>query len=148
MEISLDLGNIFSGVLLVEITNNCIPPIFIIGIKVIAITIIPIPPNHWSIARHNKIAFGVSFKLVIIVDPAVVIPDILSKNALVRLNSVLEKINGSEPNIAILNQDRAVRRKAWGKFSFLLWSRLDKKNNIPNIIVITPELTKPESTWS
>ena len=33
-------------VLFDEIRNNCIPPIFIIGIRVIAITIIPIPPNH------------------------------------------------------------------------------------------------------
>ena len=54
------------------------------------------------------------------VDPVVVIHDILSKNASVRLNSILENINGSEPNIAILNQDRAVRRNAWGKVSFLL----------------------------
>ena len=47
-----------------------------------------------------------------IVDPVVVMPDVLSKNASVILNSILENINGSEPNIAILNQDRAVRRKA------------------------------------
>ena len=44
--ISFDLGKIFSGVSLVDIINNCIPPIFISGIKVIAITMIPIPPNH------------------------------------------------------------------------------------------------------
>ena len=31
---------------LLDILNNCIPPTFIIGIRVIAITIIPIPPNH------------------------------------------------------------------------------------------------------
>ena len=43
---SLDFGRIFSEVSLLEILNNCIPPTFIIGIKVIAITIIPIPPNH------------------------------------------------------------------------------------------------------
>ena len=61
------------------------------------------------------------------VDPVVVIPDMLSKNASVILNSILEKINGSEPNIAMLNQDKAVRRNAWGKVSFLLWSRFDKK---------------------
>ena len=29
-----------------ELLNNCMPPTFIIGIRVIAITIIPIPPNH------------------------------------------------------------------------------------------------------
>jgi len=36
----------------------------------------------------------------------------LSKKASVKLNSILEKINGSEPNIAILNQERAVSKKA------------------------------------
>jgi hypothetical protein len=32
-----------------------------------------------------------------IVDPVVVMPDVLSKNASVILNSILENINGSEP---------------------------------------------------
>ena len=45
-EISFDFGNNFSEESLLEILNNCIPPTFIIGIKVIAITIIPMPPNH------------------------------------------------------------------------------------------------------
>ena len=38
-------------------------------------------------------------------------PDMLSKKASVKLNSILEKINGSEPNIAILNQESAVSKK-------------------------------------
>ena len=41
-----DFGNIFSDESLFETLNNCIPPTFIIGIKVIAMTIIPIPPSH------------------------------------------------------------------------------------------------------
>ena len=77
-----------------------LPPIFIIGIKVIAITIIPIPPNHWSIALQLKIALGVSDKLLIIVAPVVVIPDILSKKASVKDRFKSENINGIEPNIA------------------------------------------------
>ena len=44
-----------------------------------------------------------------IVDPVVVIPDILSKKAFVTENSILENINGKEPNIAILNHANAVR---------------------------------------
>ena len=48
----------------------------------------------------------------ITVDPVVVIPDILSKKALVKENSVLEKTNGREPKMAILNQDREVNKKA------------------------------------
>ena len=34
--------------------------------------------------------------------------------------SILENTKGRDPNIAILSQDSAVRRKAWGKLSFLL----------------------------
>ena len=44
--ISLDFGKIFSALSLLDTLNSCIPPTFIIGISVIAITIIPIPPNH------------------------------------------------------------------------------------------------------
>ena len=88
------------------------PPTFNRGKTVIAITIIPIPPNHCNIALHKSIAFGASFKLVIIVDPVVVIPDILSKNALVKLNSMLEKIKGNEPKKAMLNQLKAVSKNA------------------------------------
>ena len=62
---------------------------------------------------------GASFKLVIIVDPVVVIPDILSKKASVAFKFISENINGSDPKIAILNQDNAVKRKACGKLIFL-----------------------------
>ena len=85
---------------------------FIIGIKVIAITMIPIPPNHWSIALQLKIALGVSDKLLIIVAPVVVIPDILSKKASVKDRFKSENINGIEPNIATPIHDNAVRRNA------------------------------------
>ena len=61
------------------------------GISVIAIIIIPIPPNHWSIALHKRILFGIFSKFAIIVDPVVVMPDILSKKALVNEKSRFEK---------------------------------------------------------
>ena len=95
-----------------EILNNCIPPTFIMGISVIAITIIPMPPNHCSIALHNRMPFGVFSKLEIIVDPVVVIPDILSKKASVRFKLSSEKINGKEPKIAIDNYVSAVKINA------------------------------------
>jgi len=97
---------------LLEILNNCIPPTFIIGIRVIAITIIPMPPSHCSIPLHSNIDFGASFKLVIMVEPVVVIPDILSKKESVIDKSNIEKINGKLANIAIDIQDRAVNKKA------------------------------------
>ena len=58
MVISFVLGNIFSEESLLDTFNYCMPPSFIIGIKVIAITIIPMPPSHWRIALQICIAFG------------------------------------------------------------------------------------------
>ena len=89
--------------------------------------------------------FGISFRFEIIVEPVVVIPDILSKKALVKEKFKSENINGKEPNIAMLNHDNAVRRKACCKVSRLSWSRLDKKNNVPKIIVTSEAPKKDES---
>jgi hypothetical protein len=58
-------------------------------------------------------------KFEIIVEPVVVIPDILSKKAFVKENSRLENIKGREPKIAILSHDNAVNKKACCKFNFL-----------------------------
>tara|TARA_B100001741_G_C16029492_1_gene359217 strand:- start:24 stop:329 length:306 start_codon:yes stop_codon:yes gene_type:complete len=72
----------------------------------------------------------------------------LSKNESVALKFNSEKINGSEPKIATLNQDKAVNKKACCKFNFLSFSRLDNKNKVPNIIVIIDALIKDESSSS
>tara|TARA_B100000035_G_scaffold144295_1_gene122887 strand:- start:110 stop:331 length:222 start_codon:yes stop_codon:yes gene_type:complete len=69
----------------------------------------------------------------------------LSKNAFVNENSVLEKTKGSDPKIAILNQDNEVNKKACCKFNFFSWSKFDKKNNDPNIMVTIEAPTKDES---
>ena len=111
-------------------------------------TIIPIPPNHCNIARHNKIPFGIVSRSGIIVEPVVVIPDMLSKKALVIVKLLPEKINGRELKIAMLNQDNAVSKKACCRFNFLSWSKFDKKNNVPKIIVIIEAPKKDESSSS
>ena len=59
----------------------------------------------------------------------------------------LEKTKGREPNIAIFNHDSAVNKKACCKFNFLSWSRFDKKNSVPNIIV-TIEAPKNDESIS
>jgi hypothetical protein len=59
-----------------------------------------------------------SSRFEIIVEPVVVIPDILSKKALVNEKFKLENTNGRDPKIAILNQESAVSKKACCKFSF------------------------------
>jgi len=47
------------------------------------------------------------------VDPVVVIPDMLSKKASLKVSSRFEKINGSDPKMAILVQEREVNKKAY-----------------------------------
>ena len=59
--------------------------------------------------------------------------------------SRVEKINGKEPNTAILNQERAVSKKACCKLKFLSWSMFDRKNKTPNIIEIIDALINEES---
>jgi len=54
-------------------------------------------------------------------------------------------MKGKDPNIAILNHDKAVRRNACCSVSCLSWSRLDKKNNVPKIIVTIEAPKKDES---
>ena len=71
-----------------------------------------------------------------IVDPVVVIPDILSKKESTNDKLRLDNKNGIHPKIAILNHDKVVRRKACCKFSFLFSSRLVRTSNIPMKIVI------------
>ena len=80
------------------------------------------------------------------VEPVVVIPDILSKKAFVNENSRLENIKGSEPKIAILNHDNAVNKNACCKLSFFSWSKFDKKNKVPKTIVTIEAPKKEESS--
>ena len=87
------------------------PPIFNKGSMVIAITITPIPPNHWSIALQIKIPFGALSKSFIMVDPVVVMPDILSKKESTNDKLRVDNKKGIHPKIAILNQDKVVNRK-------------------------------------
>ena len=80
--------------------------------------------------------FGALSRLVMIVDPVVVIPDILSKKESTNDKSRSDNKNGNDPKIAMLNQDKVVRRKACCKFSFLFSSRLESIRSTPINAVI------------
>ena len=98
--------------------------------------ITPIPPSHCRIALHIRIPFGVLSKLVIIVEPVVVIPDMLSKKASTNDKLRLDNKNGKHPKIAILNHDKVVKRNACCKFNFLFSSRFVSTKSIPIKAVI------------
>ena len=107
------------------------PPTFSKGNMVIAITITPIPPNHCKIALQIRISLGALSKLTIIVDPVVVIPDILSKKASINVKSRSDNINGKLPKIAILSHDREVNKKACCRFNYRISSTLVSTKSIP-----------------
>ena len=88
---------------------------------------------------------GAFSKLDIIVEPVVVIPDILSKKASVIDISIEEKMKGKEPKTATLNQDKAVNKKACCKLTFLSWSIFVKKKSAPKTIVTIDAPKKDES---
>ena len=66
-----------------------------------------------------------------IVDPVVVIPDMLSKKASIYDKSRFDNKKGIHPNTAILNHDKVVKRKACCKFNFLFSSRFVRTKSIP-----------------
>ena len=136
------LGRIFSVESGPSILKSCIPPTFRRGNTVIAITTIPIPPSHCIIDLHSKILLGLSSKFVIIVAPVVVIPDILSKNASLKVREIGESINGMDPNTAIKNQASVVNKKVCCKLSLYSFSILDSNYRIPLKIVINADEMK------
>jgi len=89
------------------------------------------PPSHCKIDLQIRTLFGAVSKLVIIVEPVVVIPDILSKKASTYVKLRLDNKNGIHPKIAILSQDKVVKRKACCKFNFLFSSRFVSTKSIP-----------------
>ena len=102
---------------------------------VIAITTIPIPPNHCIIALQRRILLGLLSKSEIIVAPVVVIPDILSKNASLKLKFCVDSKNGKLPKHATINQAKEENKNVCLKFNLNSFSKLAKINKIPIKIV-------------
>ena len=123
--ISLDRGSIFSELSELSALKTCIPPTLSNGKIVIAITIIPIPPSHCNRALQIKIPFEDRSTSIKIVDPVVVIPDIVSKYASVKFKLRVENIKGSDPNKDINNQAKVVIKKACCIFNFLFFEIFD-----------------------
>ena len=72
-------------------------------------------------------------------------PFVEAKKLLRERKSIIEKKKGKDPNVAILNHESAVRRNACCRFKRFSWSKLDKKNNVPKIIVTIEAPKKDES---
>jgi hypothetical protein len=76
-----------------------------------ATTMIPMPPNHWSIERQTSTPSGSVSSPVNTVEPVVVMPDIASNMASVRLAWGGPSMNGIAPNTGSATQTLVVRRK-------------------------------------
>ena len=106
------LGRIFSDLSENSLRNNCIPPIRNTGKMVIAITIIPIPPNHCKMARHRIRHLGSSSKLLRVENPVVVKADTDSKSALTNVQFGDSQYIGNPEKKLQITQDKKVNKKA------------------------------------
>tara|TARA_X000001036_G_C20599838_1_gene774466 strand:- start:971 stop:1207 length:237 start_codon:yes stop_codon:yes gene_type:complete len=76
------------------------------------------------------------------VDPVVVIPDILSKKASLKEKFKLESIKGIEPKIAIAIHASVEKRKVCLRFNLYSLCKFVRTNNTPTNIVINDEAKK------
>jgi hypothetical protein len=74
-----------------------------------------------------------------IVEPVVVIPDILSKKESTNDKLRSENKKGKQPKMAILSHDKVVKRNACCKLSFLFSSRFASIRSIPTKAVIAAD---------
>jgi hypothetical protein len=82
-----------------------------------AMTMIPRPPNHWSVARQNSREGGRCSRSVNTVEPVVVRPDIVSKKARVKLRFGKASNRGMVADADINTHTRVTNRKPSRGFS-------------------------------
>tara|TARA_B110000211_G_C13557850_1_gene326464 strand:- start:114 stop:404 length:291 start_codon:yes stop_codon:yes gene_type:complete len=90
------------------------------------------------IALHSRILLALLSKSDIIVAPVVVIPDMLSKKASLRVNSFEDNKNGKLPKIATMSHASVENKKVCLRFNLNSFSKLAKINSIP-INIVTNE---------
>jgi hypothetical protein len=125
-----------------------------IGKMVMAIKMIPVPPNHCRIDRHNKIPRGTLAKWGRIVAPVVVRAETDSKVASTKLSDSLDQYKGRPAKREAAAQLSPVSKNASRTFSSIRSSgRLDKASSDPTTPVINMETIKacqpvPSRDWN
>ena len=76
-------------------------------------TMKPIPPSQWRMARHRRIPGGATSRPTITVAPVVVMPDTDSNTASAVVSLSSENASGSAANKPTTTHTEVVRRKAW-----------------------------------
>ena len=110
MTIRLDRGKNLPDISDDSAWNKRMPPTCKNGKIAIAITIIPIPPSHCSMPRHNNTDFGNSSKPTITVAPVVVMADMASNQASVNPKYGCAKTNGRVANRLAQTQHKVVSK--------------------------------------
>jgi hypothetical protein len=85
---------------------------------------------------------GALSKFVMIVEPVVVIPDILSKKASLIETSMLASRKGIDPKMAIESHEKVVNRNVCLRLSSFFSCKFAKTNNPPIKIVTKDEAKK------
>jgi len=91
------------------------------------------------IALQIRILFGLLSRSAITVEPVVVMPDILSKKASLKVKFRDDKIKGRLPKIAIDNHAKVENKNVCCKFKLNFSSRLVNIKSIPIKIVTNEE---------
>ena len=92
--------------------KSCMPPTLSCGRMATAMTMMPIPPNHCSKARHRRMPGAARSRSVSTVAPVVVIPDMDSNTASVKDRLRSAKAKGRAPKMAMTSQLSVVSRNA------------------------------------
>ena len=92
--------------------KSCMPPTPSMGNTAMARTMMPMPPNHWSCWRYNKMERGRSSSPSMTVAPVVVKPERDSNTASVTLSwGWSDNIRGKAPYKPKTAQNRTVTKK-------------------------------------
>ncbi len=94
-----------------EVRSSCMPPILSTGSMMIASRTTPMPPVQVSRPRQSRTPRGMVSSPAITVAPVVVIADIVSKKASVKLSPGAPSISGRVPKAVKATQALLVSRK-------------------------------------
>ena len=119
------------------------PPRRRAGKNVIAITIIPMPPNHCKNDRHNKILLGIFSTSVKVLMPVVLSEETDSKQA--STNGIFNvQYMGSAAKIDKTTHTRLVTKNASRIPSFMRSGHLFAKTRVPPIM---PQTKRPATNY-
>ncbi len=124
------------------------PPILRNGRMSSASAIMPRPPIHWIVERQRSSVGGCVSRLVMTVEPVVVIPDTISKYAFMGVRSTGGSRNGKAANAGTSTQADTVRMIASRKLSSKRLPVVVRMHAPPKPAVTPAAIANALNSWS